>query len=147
MTISSFCTRSVLFKSFCHVLHTSLFAPRLPPASVHPTLLIRTKSKNCSFDIGGPYLERDFMVRYTRVRFHLRVRTVLGCFRIDSVFDEFLFSAETGKASNGHTKHFRCTFPPPPPPRMSTVKINSYHQCTSVHYIRSDSKGYIVDEA
>ena len=75
-----------------------------------------------------------------------------GCFGIDSVFGGFFFSAETGKASNGHTKHFCCTPLPPPPPnpnalRMSTVRINSYHQCTSVHYIRSDSKGYIVDEA
>ena len=73
-----------------------------------------------------------------------------GCFGIHSVFGEFFFLAETGGASNGHTKHFRGTPPPPPNPnalRMSTVRINSYHQCTSVHYIRSDSKGYIVDEA
>lgn len=42
-----------------------------------------------------------------------------GCFGIDSVVGEFLFSTETGKASNGHTKHFRCTTPPPPLITMS----------------------------
>ena len=154
MTISSFCTRSVLFKSFCHVLHTSLFAPRLPPASVHPTLLTRTKSKNCSFGIGGPYSERDFMVRYTRVRFHLRVSTVL----MDAlVLIQFLVNSFSQLKLVRQAMVTRNTSavlrPPPLPPsnpntlRMSTVRINSYHQCTSVHYIRSDSKGYIVDEA
>ena len=151
MTISSFCTRSVLFKSFCHVLHTSLFAPRLPPASVHPTLLTRTKSKNCSFGIGGPYSERDFMVRYKRVRFHLRVSTVL----MDAlVLIQLLVNScsQLKLARQAMVTRNTSAVPPPPPSnhnvlRMSTVRINSYHQCTSVHYIRSDSKGYIVDEA
>ena len=126
MTISSFCTRSVLFKSFCHVLHTSLFAPRLPPASVHPTLLTRTKSKNCSFGIGGLYSERDFMVRYTRVQFHLRVSTVL----MDAlVLIQFLVNSfsQPKLVRQAMVTRNTCAVPPPHPNalRMSTVRINS----------------------
>ena len=133
------------------MLHTSLFAPRLPPASVHPTLLTRTKSKNCSFGIGGPYSERDFMVRYTRVRFHLRVSTVLvdALALIQFLVDSF---SQLKLVRQAMVTRNTSAVPTPPPPnpnalRLSTVRINSYHQCTSVHYIRSDSKGYIVDEA
>ena len=91
------------------------------------------------------------MVRYTRVRFHLQVSTVLVDalvliqFLVDS-FSQLKLVREAMVTRNASA------VPPPPPPnpnalRMSTVRINSYHQCTSVHYIRSDSKGYIVDEA
>ena len=125
MTISSFCTRSVLFKSFCHVLHTSLFAPRLPPASVHPTLLTRTKSKNCSFGIGGPYSERDFMVRYTRVRFHLRVSTV----PVDAlVLIQFLVDSFSQLKLVRQAMVTRNTSPVPPSPPPQSQCLTHEHR-------------------
>ena len=100
------------------MLHTSLFAPRLPPASVHPTLLTRTKSKNCSFGIGGPYSERDFMVRYTRVRFHLRVSTVLvdALALIQFLVDSF---SELKLVRQAMVTRNTSAVPTPPPPPQS----------------------------
>ena len=92
------------------------------------------------------------MVRYTRVRFHLRVSTVL----VDALaliqFLVVFFSQLKLVRQAMVTRNTSAVPPLPSPPnpnalRLSTVRINSYHQCTSVHYIRSDSKGYIVDEA
>ena len=90
------------------------------------------------------------MVRYTRVRFHLRVSTVLvdALALIQFLVDSFSQLKLVRQAMV--TRNTSAVPPPPPNPnalRLSTVRINSYHQCTSVHYIRSDSKGYIVDEA
>ena len=90
------------------------------------------------------------MVRYTRVRFHLRVSIVLvdALALIQFLVDSFSQLKLVRQAMV--TRNTSAVPPPPPNPnalRLSTVRINSYHQCTSVHYIRSDSKGYIVDEA
>lgn len=90
------------------------------------------------------------MVRYTRVRFHLRVSTELvdALALIQFLVDSFSQLKLVRQAMV--TRNTSAVPPPPPNPnalRLSTVRINSYHQCTSVHYIRSDSKGYIVDEA
>ena len=91
------------------------------------------------------------MVRYTRVRFHLRVSTVLvdALALIQFLVDSF---SQLKLVRQAMVTRNTSAVPSPPPPnpnalRLSTVRINSYHQCTSVHYIRSDSKGYIVDEA
>ena len=91
------------------------------------------------------------MVRYTRVRFHLRVSIVLvdALALIQFLVDSF---SQLKLVRQAMVTRNTSAVPPPPPLnpnalRLSTVRINSYHQCTSVHYIRSDSKGYIVDEA